>query len=60
MSIKLVLKNVLLALSKIHVLGAEAGMLDGAMKNIAAVIDTLEKLEKEEAANADSDKRKDV
>lgn len=61
MSIKLVLKNVLLALGKIHVLGAEAGLLDGAMKNIDAVIETLEKLEKEEAENANrSEKREDV
>lgn len=61
MSIKLVLKNVVLALSRIHVCGAEAGMLDGAIKNIEAVIQTLEKLEKEEAANANrNEQREDV
>lgn len=61
MSIKLVLKNVVLALSRIHVLGSEAGMLDGAIKNIEAVIQTLEKLEKEEAANANrNEQREDV
>ena len=52
MSIKLVLKNVVLALSRIHVLGSEAGMLDGAIKNINAVIEKLDELEKEEAKHA--------
>lgn len=51
MTIKMILKSTLLILRQIHVCGAEAGMLDGAMKNIQSVIDKLEELEKEEAAN---------
>ena len=52
MTIKMILKSAILILRQIHVCGAEAGMLDGAMKNIQSVIDKLEELEKEEAANA--------
>jgi hypothetical protein len=51
MTIKMILKSTVLILRQIHVCGAEAGMLDGAIKNIESVINTLEKLEKEEAAN---------
>lgn len=61
MSIKMILKNTVLILRQIHVCGAEAGMLDAAIKNIEAVIHTLEKLEKEEAANANrNEQREDV
>ena len=61
MTIKMILKSTVLILRQIHVCGAEAGMLDGAIKNIESVIQTLEKLEKEEAANANrNEQREDV
>ena len=61
MTIKMMLKSTMLILRQIHVCGAEAGMLDGAMKNIQSVIDKLEELEKEEAANANRNgQREDV
>ena len=44
MTIKMMLKSTMLILRQIHVCGAEAGMLDGAMKNIQSVIDKLEEL----------------
>lgn len=61
MSIKMIFKNTVLILRQIHVCGEEAGMLDAAIKNIEAVIHTLENLEKEEAANANrNEQREDV
>lgn len=61
MTIKMILKSTLLILGQIHVCGDEAGMLDGAMKNIQSIIDKLEELEEEEAANANrNEQREDV
>lgn len=47
MSIGMILRNTVLILRQIHVCGAEAGMLDGALKNLEAVIAAIEKAEKE-------------
>lgn len=59
--ITMILKNTILMLRQIHVLGAEAGMLDSAIKNIEKVIKTIEDLEKEAAQDADcGEQRKDV
>lgn len=52
MSIKVALKQAILMLNQIHVRGSEAGMLDGAIKNIEACIRAIEEAEKEGAGNA--------
>ena len=66
---EITLKNVKLALLKIHVCGAEAGLLDGAIRGVDQAISAIEKAkaweceqkEKEVAADADHDEqRKDI
>lgn len=60
MIMKTALKSAVLALSMIHVRGDEAGLLDGAIKNIKAAVRVLEEKEKEaqehdEAGNVQQD-----
>lgn len=58
---EITLNNVKLALLQIHVCGAEAGLLDGAIKGVGAAIDAIQRAkewekaqkEKEVAAHAD-------
>lgn len=65
---EITLSNVKLALMQIHVCGAEAGLLDGAIKGVSMALEAIKKAKewekaqkKEEAANADCNgERKDV
>lgn len=66
---EITLSNVKFALMQIHVCGAEAGMLDGAIKGVDLALEAIRKAkewekaqkEKEGAANADcNEQRKDV
>lgn len=51
MTIDMILKNVLLMLSSIHVVGSEAETFAQALQNIRSCIDTIEKARKDEEAH---------
>jgi hypothetical protein len=48
------------ALERIHVLGAESGLMDGAIRAITNVIETINIIKKEEAEYADQGRRNGV
>jgi hypothetical protein len=48
MKINILLRNVNAALARVHVLGADAELLAGAMRSINDCIDAIEKAQKEE------------
>lgn len=48
MKINIFLRNVNAALARVHVLGADAELLAGAMRSINDCIDAIEKAQKEE------------
>lgn len=48
MKINILLRNVNAALSRVHVLGADAELLAGAMRSINNCVDAIEKAQKEE------------
>lgn len=48
MKINILLRNVNAALARVHVLGADAELLAGAMQSINNCVDAIEKTQKEE------------
>lgn len=48
MKINIILRNVNAALARVHVLGADAELLAGAMQSINNCVDAIEKAQKEE------------
>lgn len=48
MKINILLRNVNAALARVHVLGADAELLAGAMQSINNCVDAIEKAQKEE------------
>lgn len=48
MKINILLRNVNAALARVHVLGADAELLAGAMRSINNCVDAIEKVQKEE------------
>jgi len=48
MKINILLRNVNAALARVHVLGADAELLAGAMRSINDCVDAIEKTQKEE------------
>lgn len=48
MKINILLRNVYAALARVHVLGADAELLAGAMQSINNCVDAIEKAQKEE------------
>lgn len=48
MKINILLRNVNAALARVHVLGADAELLAGAMRSINDCVDAIEKAQKEE------------
>lgn len=48
MKINILLRNVNAALARVHVLGADAELLAGAMRSIDNCVDAIEKVQKEE------------
>jgi hypothetical protein len=48
MKINILLRNVNAALARVHVLGADAELLAGAMRSINNCVDAIEKAQKEE------------
>ena len=57
MKINLLLRNVNAALARVHVLGADAELLAGAIRSINSCIDAIEKIQKEEAENENHDEQ---
>lgn len=48
MKINILLRNVNAALARVHVLGADAELLAGAMRSINNCVDAIEKVQREE------------
>jgi len=59
LNITAILKNSMLMLGQIHVLGSEANLMSSAMNNIQAVITAFEKVEKEENQHENHDKQRE-
>ena len=57
MKINILLRNVNAALARVHVLGADAELLAGAIRSINSCVDAIEKIQKEEAENENHDKQ---
>lgn len=57
MKINILLRNVNAALARVHVLGADAELLAGAMRSINNCVDVIEKIQKEEAENENHDEQ---
>ncbi len=57
MKINILLRNVNAALARVHVLGADAELLAGAMRSINNCVDAIEKIQKEEAENENHDEQ---
>lgn len=57
MKINIILRNVNAALARVHVLGADAELLAGAMRSINSCVDAIEKIQKEEAENENHDEQ---
>lgn len=57
MKINILLRNVNAALARVHVLGADAELLAGAMRSINSCVDAIEKIQKEEAENENHDEQ---
>lgn len=57
MKINILLRNVNAALARVHVLGADAELLAGAMRSINNCIDAIEKVQREEIENENHDEQ---
>lgn len=57
MRINILLRNVNAALAHVHVLGADAELLAGAIRSINNCVDAIEKIQKEEAENENHDEQ---
>lgn len=57
MKINILLRNVNAALARVHVLGADAELLAGAMQSINNCVDAIEKAQKEESENENHDEQ---
>lgn len=57
MKINILLRNVNAALARVHVLGADAELLAGAIRSINSCVDAIEKIQKEEAENENHDEQ---
>lgn len=60
MKIEIVLRSVVSALEKIHVLGADADLLAGAIKAVKNVIAAIDKAKEEQQDEDHDEQRKDV
>ena len=57
MKINILLRNVNAALARVHVLGADAELLAGAMRSINKCVDAIEKVQREEIENENHDEQ---
>lgn len=57
MKINILLRNVNVALARVHVLGADAELLAGAMRSINNCVDAIEKVQREEIENENHDEQ---
>ncbi len=57
MKINILLRNVNAALARVHVLGADAELLAGAMRSINNCVDAIEKVQMEENGNENHDEQ---
>lgn len=57
MKINIILRNVNAALACVHVLGADAELLAGAMRSINNCVDAIEKVQREEIENENHDEQ---
>jgi hypothetical protein len=57
MKINILLRNVNAALARVHVLGADAELLAGAMQSINNCVDAIEKVQREESENENRDEQ---
>lgn len=57
MKINILLRNVNAALARVHVLGADAELLAGAMRSINDCVDAIEKVQMEENENENHDEQ---
>lgn len=57
MKINIILRNVNAALARVHVLGADAELLAGAMRSINNCVDAIEKVQREETENENHDEQ---
>lgn len=57
MKINILLRNVNAALSRVHVLGADAELLAGAMRSINNCVDAIEKVQMEENGDENHDEQ---
>lgn len=60
MKINILLRNVNAALARVHVLGADAELLAGAMQSINNCVDAIEKAQKEEENENHDEQGKDA
>lgn len=58
MKINILLRNVNAALARVHVLGADAELLAGAMRSINNCVDAIEKVQREEIENENHDEQR--
>lgn len=57
MKINILLRNVNAALARVHVLGADAELLAGAMRSINNCVDAIEKVQRRESENENRDEQ---
>lgn len=57
MKINILLRNVNAALARVHVLGADAELLAGAMRSINNCVDAIEKVQMEENGDENHDEQ---
>lgn len=57
MKINILLRNVNAALARVHVLGADAELLAGAMRSINNCVDAIEKVQREGIENENHDEQ---
>ena len=57
MKINILLRNANAALARVHVLGADAELLAGAIRSINSCVDAIEKIQKEEAEKENCDEQ---
>ena len=57
MKINILVRNVNAALARVHVLGADAELLAGAMRSINNCVDAIEKVQREEIENENHDEQ---
>lgn len=60
MKINILLRNVNAALARVHVLGADAELIAGAMQSINNCVDAIEKAQKEEENENHDEQRQDA